>query len=167
MDSKIRKGNKRKEKKKRNKKSALAQNSACSAHWCFPLAAHLTNSHAAVLLLRWHTGPGRQLAALDPRAWLAAWWDPHVRFIPNRPPAPAGIVARGCGNLGNGLTRVRGHARGIRSYAPHSPALSYHQTAPCDTSVWEVRRHWRQEVTDTAIVPSSAFLDGNFLPSLA
>jgi hypothetical protein len=43
---------------------------------------------------------------------LAYRWGPHV--IPNRPPAPAGIVARGCSNLGTASPRVRDLDRGIR-----------------------------------------------------
>jgi hypothetical protein len=52
---------------------------------------------------------------------LAYRWGPHV--IPNRPPAPAGIIARGRSNLGTASPRVRDLDRGIRTMR-RTPCLS-------------------------------------------
>lgn len=41
---------------------------------------------------------------------------PPRQSIPNNPPAPAGSLARGRGNLGNGVTWVHGLGQGIRIY---------------------------------------------------
>jgi hypothetical protein len=52
---------------------------------------------------------------------LAYRWGPHV--IPNRSPAPAGIVAHGRSNLGTASPRVRDLDRGIRTTC-RTPCLS-------------------------------------------